>query len=192
MKVTSMGKRFGIDIDGTVTSPAALLPFINKAFKMNITLEDVKEYDLNTVVNVPEQEFSKWFIENEPIIYEKSPLADGVENALNIWKNEHELFFISARPSYLLENTKKWFTQKGLSFHHIDLIGSHYKIDAAKKYKLDIFFEDKHDNAVMIHEECKIPVILFNTPYNQEPIPNGVIRVDTWKQASDWVDRWLK
>ena len=47
-----MKKRFGIDIDGTVTSPSAILPFINKAFGMNITLADVKQYDLNPVVNV--------------------------------------------------------------------------------------------------------------------------------------------
>ncbi len=57
---------------------------------------------------------------------------------------------------------------------------------------MDIFFEDKHDNAVMIHEECNIPVILFNTPYNQEPIPNGVIRVNNWKQAYIWVENWVK
>jgi uncharacterized protein len=185
-------KRFGIDIDGTVTCPASLLPYINKAFGMNITLADVKEYDLNSVVNVSEKEFENWFIENEPIIYAGSPLAQGAECVLNTWKNDHELYFISARPSYLLEPTKKWFTDKGLSFHHIELIGSHDKIATVKKHQVDLFFEDKHDNAVMIHEECHIPVILFNTPYNQDPIPQGVIRVDNWNQAYNWVEKWIK
>lgn len=187
-----MKKRFGIDIDGTVTCPTALVPYINKAFGMNITLEDIKQYDLTSVVNVSEKEFSHWFMENEAVIYEESPLAAGADQILNIWKKQHELYFISARPTHLLENTKSWFNSKGLFYNHIELIGSHDKVAAAKKYNVDLFFEDKHDNAVTIHEECEIPVILFNTPYNQDPIPKGVIRVDNWKQAYNWVEKWLK
>lgn len=187
-----MRKRFGIDIDGTVTCPSALVPFINEGFGLNLTLADVKEYDLNKVVNVPQEKFSKWFVENEPVIYEESPLAEGAENILNTWKKEHELFFISARGSHLLENTKKWFNKKGLSYNHIELIGSHDKVAAAKLHQVDLFLEDKHDNAVMIHEECDIPVLLFNTPYNQDPIPKGVVRVNNWYEANTWVKNWLR
>ena len=35
-----------------------------------------------------------------------------------------------------------------------------------------------------IHEELDIPVILFDTPYNRNPIPDGVIRVYDWQQAN--------
>lgn len=186
-----MRKRFGIDIDGTVTCPTSLLPFINKGFGLNITLEDVKEYDLTKVVNVPEETFAQWFIENEPIIYEESPIAPGAEKVLNTWKKDHELFFISARGTHLLDNTKKWFNKKGLTFHHIELLGTHDKVATAKRHHVDIFLEDKHDNAVMIHEECHIPVLLFNTPYNQDPIPKGVVRVNNWTEANNWVKNWL-
>ncbi|MCM3725143.1 hypothetical protein M3226_05445 [Neobacillus cucumis] len=185
-------KRFGIDIDGTVTSPTSLLPFINKAFNLNILYEDVNQYELTPFVNVPEKEFAKWFTENEPIIYEGSPPAVGAIDVLNKWKHKHELYFISARGPHLLDVTEEWFFQQGLTFHHIELIGSHDKVETAKKQKVDIFFEDKHDNAVMIHEECQIPVILFDTPYNQDPLPEGVIRVKNWREASEWVETWLK
>lgn len=187
-----MRKRFGIDIDGTVTCPTSMLPFINKAFNMNLKYEEVDEYDLTPFVHVPEHEFAKWFSENEPVIYEGSPPAKGAAAVLNKWKHEHELYFISARGPHLLEVTKNWFMKQGLTFHKIELIGSHDKIEAAKKYKVDLFFEDKHDNAVMINEECGIPVILFDTPYNQDPIPKGVIRVNNWREANHWVENWLK
>ncbi|MED3624790.1 5' nucleotidase, NT5C type [Neobacillus thermocopriae] len=188
-----MKKRFGIDIDGTVTCPTSLLPFINQAFNINLAYEDIIEYDLTPFVNVPKEEFAKWFAQNEPIIYEGSPPAKGVKSVLNKWeKQQHELYFISARGPHLLEVTKKWFIDQGLTFHHIELIGSHDKVEAVNKYGIDLFFEDKHDNAVIIHEECKIPVILFNTPYNQDPIPKGVIRVNTWNEAQIWVDQWLR
>ncbi|WP_338379247.1 hypothetical protein, partial [Enterococcus faecium] len=49
-----MKKRFGIDIDGTVTCPSSMVPFLNEAFNLNITLDDVKQYDLMPLVSVSE------------------------------------------------------------------------------------------------------------------------------------------
>ncbi|MFT8320368.1 MAG: hypothetical protein ABF649_05620 [Bacillus sp. (in: firmicutes)] len=184
--------RFGIDIDGTVTSPSTFVPYLNESFQLNITLDHIKEYDLYPLVNIPKEEFNQWFIDNEPRIYADSPLAEGASYVLRKWAEEFELYFISARSSHLLEITKKWFLTNQLSFDHIDLIGTHHKIAAAQKYEVDIFFEDKHDNAVMIHEECGIPVILFDTPYNRDPIPEGVIRVASWNEAYEWVTNWAK
>lgn len=189
--VFKMKKKFGIDIDGTVTSPSAIIPFINNAFGLNITLKDVKQYDLNPVVNVSEEEFARWWVENEPIIYAESPIADDAASVLTEWKSKFELCFISARSPHLLDITKKWFSDHNLGFDKIELIGTHDKVAAAKKHKVDLFFEDKHDNAITIHEECKIPVLLFDTPYNQDPIPEGVIRVFSWKEASHWVKNWI-
>lgn len=182
--------RFGIDIDGTVTSPSTFVPYLNESFQLNITLDDIKEYDLYPLVHVSQAEFDQWFIDMEPTIYAASPLAEGANLALQSWADLHELYFISARGSHLLDVTKTWFENNGISFDHIELIGTHHKIEAAKKYQVDIFFEDKHDNAVMIHEECGIPVILFDTPYNRDPIPEGVIRVTSWQEAVDWVNNW--
>jgi uncharacterized protein len=185
-------KRFGIDIDGTVTSPESLLPHINEYFKLNLTLNDITQYELTEVLNISPQVFGTWFKEAEPHIYKKSPIASGAKVILDDWKEQHELYFISARPSELLQLTKEWFDAQDLMYHHIELIGSHNKISTAKKYDVDIFFEDKHDNAVMIHEELNIPVILFNTPYNQKPVPKGVIRVNDWTEANQWVQKWLR
>lgn len=184
-------RRFGIDIDGTVTSPDSMIPFINKDFGLNITLDDIKQYDLNPIVNVSEKEFARWFFKNEPLIYSKSPLASGAASVLSKWQKEHELFFISARGSHLIEVTEQWFRDHQLGFHHIELIGTHDKVESVKRHNVEIFFEDKHDNAVMIHEECKIPVLLFDTPYNRNPLPKGVTRVQNWKEASDWVENWI-
>ncbi|MFD2446080.1 hypothetical protein ACFSO7_19150 [Bacillus sp. CGMCC 1.16607] len=187
-----MKKRFGIDIDGTVTCPSSLIPFINDAFKLNLTLADVKQYELTPLVNVPEQEFAEWFTKTEPAIYNGSPLAEGAKDVLFDWAREHELYFISARGNHLLDITEKWFKKHEIPFHHIELIGTHHKIEAAKDHKVDIFLEDKHDNAVMISEQCQIPVLLFDTPYNQDPIPSSVIRVNNWLEAATWVKKWLE
>jgi uncharacterized HAD superfamily protein len=183
--------RFGIDIDGTVTAADTLIPHINKQYKTNIVLDDVTEYDFLSAFKQPVDalEFSRWFKENEGYMYSVSELAKDAQTILNNWQSNYELFYISARNLAVLPITQKWFEENEVPYHHIELIGSHDKLEIAKKHQVDIFFEDKHDNAVNIAEELNIPVILFDTPYNRLSVPKNVIRVYNWLEADNWIKR---
>jgi len=184
-------QRFGIDIDGTITSPSTFLPHINKSFNLQINLNDMKEFDIVPLIGITEKEFWKWMDENEPSIYLDAPLASFAKKVLNSWKHVFDLIYISARRELHFDVTRQWFTKNSVYFNQIDLIGSHDKISTVKKHQISLFFEDKHDNACDISEECDIPVILFNTPYNQQPIPKNVIRVEDWQEAEKWVNHWF-
>jgi uncharacterized HAD superfamily protein len=184
-------RKLGFDIDGTVTCPAAIVPFINEAFHLQLTLENLTDYDLLKVVDVPEKDFTDWYEKKEAEIFTFSPLAEGAKEALLKWGTDHELIFISARGENVLDVTKEWFISHGIRYDHIELIGSHEKVESVNKYGVEIFFEDKYENAIEIQEKCQIPVLLFDTPYNQGSLPNGVKRVFSWKEARNWVEEWL-
>lgn len=77
-----MSKRFGIDIDGTVTSPETFVPHLNKAFNANLTYEDITEYDFLPFVNATREELAQWFTDNEAAIYKTSPLAPHAKEIL--------------------------------------------------------------------------------------------------------------
>lgn len=181
--------RFGIDIDGTLTCPTSLLPHINKQYELELVLDDIKVYDLTKAFPVDEKAFYTWYKSVEGHIYDTSPPQAYAKEILDDWKLQFELFYISARGENVYDTTLDWFKREEIPYDHIDLIGSHYKIEAAKKHNVDAFFEDKHDNAVDIHEELDIPVLLFDTPYNRKPIPKGVIRVYDWQEANNWIKR---
>ncbi|MDN4609047.1 5' nucleotidase, NT5C type [Sporosarcina highlanderae] len=181
--------RFGIDIDGTVTCPTSLLPHINKQFGCNLVLDDIKEYDLTKAFPVKEEEFYEWYRQAEATIYETSPAVEHAKMILLELQQRFELYYISARGKNVQDCTVQWFEREEIPYDHIELIGSHHKIETAKKFEVDAFFEDKHDNAVGIHEELNIPVFLFDTPYNREPIPEGVIRVKSWQEANEWINK---
>lgn len=185
--------RFGIDIDGTVTTPDTLIPHINKQYNTNIVLDDVIEYDFLSAFpfQVDRIEFNKWFKDNEPHMYSVSDLAKDAQRILSDWQHQYELYYISARDTKLYDVTHQWFLKYEVPFHHIDLIGSHDKLKAAKTHQVELFFEDKHDNAVMLAEELNIPVLLFDTPYNRDPIPKNVIRIQNWKEAHQWVQKYF-
>lgn len=187
--MTSIKHRFGIDIDGTVTCPATLIPHINRRYNINMTIADVTEYDFLSGFPYPvdRQEFQRWFKENESHMYEVSELAANAQSILTSWQNDYELYYISARGENVLDITKNWFTNFNVPYDHIECIGGHDKIEIAKKHQVEAFFEDKHDNAVQIAEELKIPVILFDTPYNRLAIPSNVIRVTNWLEANEWI-----
>ncbi|WP_243290575.1 hypothetical protein [Bacillus sp. FJAT-47783] len=182
--------RLGIDIDGTVTAAETFVPYLNKSFGLNITLEDIKQYDLTTILNINQEEFWKWMDHHEPTIYQQAPTAPYAKQVLNEWNDTHQLIYITARRKHLEELTYKWFHENKVSYHHIDLVGTHDKLSAAKNHEIDIFFEDKHDNAVMLAEELCIPVLLFDAPYNRDPIPNNVIRISNWLEAKTWVNHF--
>ena len=177
--------RFGIDIDGTVTCPSTLIPHINKQYKTNITLADVVEYDFLSAFPYPvdRAEFQAWFAQNEPAMYRVSEAAKHAKEVLNAWHKQFELYYISARGENVLDITHNWFAEQAIPYDNITLIGSHNKVQTAKDFAVDAFFEDKHDNAVMLAEELQIPVILFDTPYNQQPVPRNVYRVNDWLEA---------
>lgn len=183
--------RFGIDIDGTVTTPDTLLPHINQAYQVNLTLDDVKEYDFLSAFpyDVDRHAFAKWFKANERYMYEVSEIYPDAQKILSHWHQRYDLFYISARHNDLLDTTVHWFEQQQVPFDRIELVGSHDKVETAKRLDVHAFFEDKHDNAVMLAETLQIPVLLFDTPYNREATPDNVIRVSSWQQADETIRR---
>ncbi|MFA9455814.1 hypothetical protein ACERJO_03500 [Halalkalibacter sp. AB-rgal2] len=184
-------KRMGFDIDGTVTDPNTFIPYLNKHFKKNLTLDHLIEYDLTSILGITEEQFWEWMGQFEGTIYSEAPIAMNAEQTLHEWSKHHDLVYITARRKHLTDITHQWFTEKQLPFDHIELVGKHDKLDAIKEHEVDIFFEDKHDNAVAIAEEFQIPVILLDTPYNRLPAPELVIRATNWLEAKAWVERWL-
>ncbi|MGM9968677.1 hypothetical protein [Rummeliibacillus sp. TYF005] len=180
---------FGIDIDGTVTTPDFLLPYINEAYQTNITLDDVKTYDLTEALAVDKADFFKWFKSEELNMYKNPPIQLNAKRILTNWYPNVSLNYITAREENSRAVTDHWFKANHLPYDTIDIVGATDKVIAGRRHGVQLFMEDKHDNAVRIHEELDIPVLLFDAPYNREAIPNGVVRIKSWLEAENWVKK---
>lgn len=178
-------QRLGIDIDGTVTCPTTFVPYLQRDFNNNLKYEDITEYNLANVLNCNEDIIATWFEDNESHIYKHSPVAEGAKNILNELKHEYELFYISARHHQLEDITKEWFDFHNIPYDQITLTGSHNKLEVTKEQNIDIFFEDKLDNAEDINRILNIPVLLFDTPYNQKQLQQGVYRIHSWHEVKN-------
>ncbi|MGV3272505.1 hypothetical protein ACH32G_12160 [Bacillus sp. CIS52] len=181
--------RLGIDIDGTVTAQDTFVPYLNRSFHLSITLDDMTDYDLTKLLNITAEEFWEWMNVHEAAIYKEAQLAEFAKQALDGLKEEHRLIYITARRSHLEDVTLDWFANRNVHYDHIELVGSHHKVEAVKKHGIDLFFEDHHGNATMIAKEAGIPVILFDSPYNQLPTDSNIIRVQNWLEAVAWINK---
>ncbi|KAF2421980.1 hypothetical protein ACMXZI_06515 [Bacillus subtilis] len=180
--------RLGIDIDGTITAQDTFVPYLNRSFNLSISLNDMTDYDLTKLLNITQEEFWDWMNQNEAIIYKEALLAQHAKQSLDLLKEEHKLIYITARRTHLTDITYEWFDRQNIHYDHIELVGGHHKVEAVKNHNIDLFFEDHHGNAMMIAKEAGIPVILFNSPYNQLPIDSNIIRVNNWLEAVQWMN----
>ena len=180
---------FGIDIDGTVTGQEFLLPFINNHFKTNLVLDDIKQYDLSEALPVSTEDFYKWFYATELEMYKNPPLQQDVVRILNRWHPDTNLNFITARNSNATDVTETWLQSSKIPYDALEIVGNASKIHAAKKQNVELFFEDKHENAIILAEELDIPVILFDAPYNRQSTPKNIVRVNHWQEAEQWVKK---
>ncbi|WP_276734412.1 hypothetical protein [Bacillus sp. (in: firmicutes)] len=181
--------RLGIDIDGTITAQDTFVPYLNRSFNLSISLNDMTDYDLTKLLNITQEEFWDWMNQNEAIIYKEALLAQHAKQSLDLLKEEHKLIYITARRTHLTDITYEWFDRQNIHYDHIELVGGHHKVEAVKNHNIDLFFEDHHGNAMMIAKEAGIPVILFNSPYNQLPDDSNIIRVNNWLEAVHWMNK---
>ncbi|OOV78534.1 5' nucleotidase, NT5C type [Mammaliicoccus fleurettii] len=181
--------RLGIDIDGTVTCPKTFVPYLQRDFNEQLKYEDITEYNLANVLNCEEEEMLNWFKNNESYIYQNSPVAEGAKDILSQLQYQYELYYISARHNYLEDITKEWFNLHNIPFDQITLTGSHNKLEITKNQNIDVFFEDKLDNAEDINHQLNIPVFLFDTPYNQKELQSGIYRINSWHEVSPLLNK---
>lgn len=178
---------FGIDIDGTVTTQEFMVPYINDYFKTNVTLEDFTEYNLLKVLPIDPKAFEQWFLATEIEMYTNPPLQQHALQTLQKWHPHACLNYITARQNNSLDVTNNWFKRHQLPVDTLNIVGNASKVLAAKEHGVELFFEDKYENAIQLNEELNIPIILFDAPYNRLALPKDVIRVHDWQEAEQWV-----
>jgi uncharacterized protein len=177
--------KYGIDIDGTVTDPSFFLQYVGSKFNTDVTYEQVTEYDIEKFLGVSREELEKFLDMQQKHMYEQSPAIPTAQKVLKKWEQykEAELRFISARPNKYTEVTREWFERNNIPYDGLHLLGGHDKRRYVTESGIHLFLEDRYENAVEISEDCRIPVILMDTPYNRKPVPDKVYRAYSWKEA---------
>lgn len=182
--------KFGFDIDDTLINLREhAFHIYNKNLKQNVPIEQFHEI-MKVEIHEPfgltaEQGSAMWKKSLEEIYYTSCPpYPDAVETLLELDKQGHEIYYITARPSEHGERTKEWLIAQGFPVEESRFycgMKDQDKVKIIQSLKLDYYFDDKPDVLNTLSEES-LKVYVMNQSYNQHlQIP----RITDWSELKN-------
>lgn len=165
---------------------------MNKYLGTSIDFEMASEYELHTYTDMEQIEFWEFMVKSghELGIYRESIPQELVKHHLWALRKQYDLHYVTARSEIVRPVTEEWIKQHELPLDSLIMTGSHDKVQVVRDLSLDLFMEDRLENAIQIAEDTSIPVILFDAPYNRRPLPENIVRVSSWDEAVQTIHKF--
>lgn len=177
-----------VDIDGTITDPYYWLKYVNPYFHTNLKSEDIVKFDICRILNIDDETYNEFYDELGEQIHLDNIPRDFAVQVLNKLAEEHNIYYITARPDKYRQVTEKWLCENGLPKVPVYMMGHHNKAEQAKELKCDIFIEDRYRNSVFLAKEG-IKVLMLDTNYNRYPLIDNMTRVLGWEDIQKEVKK---
>jgi len=171
----------GVDIDGVLAD--------NNKFIVDHTIKyfadrgkpivNAKSYSIKEMFGLSEKDASDYFrISASNYINNIDVMQDAKDVIEKLKKDGHKIIINTARP--LTSETLEWLKHHGIMYDEF-ASSRHYngcKLVVAKKYALDVHIDDAVDEIKLLSP--RIPVIIFDTPYNTDVNINNTYRARNW------------
>lgn len=187
------GRFIGIDIDAVTQATFIMaLKKASQSLGKVILVEHLTKYlELANIAQkngIPADkalEFSKGAWNNDDV-YLNSPEMPGARILLETLDQlKIPYIFISSRPVEFEDVTRKWFKNTFPLVPSKNIIlgrkegvhGGDFKAQMAQKFGVGLHIEDAMEEAVIIADKAKIPVLVVPQPWNAEAIENDRIKL---------------
>ncbi|WP_161954170.1 5' nucleotidase, NT5C type [Candidatus Methylomirabilis limnetica] len=188
--------KIGIDLDDVLAdSLPHYLQAFNERFGFEVRLADAAWRIADRFPQIPRQEADDFFSTLiEDGFFSARPLIPHAKEAVQaLIEDGHSLYIITGRTLRDERITMDWLTRVGVLSHFeavvhraLDPVERH-KSGAASALDLGLFIEDELAVALAVAETA-IPILLFDYPWNQGPLPGNVRRVGSWGEALTRID----
>lgn len=171
----------GVDLDGVLGDILAVsVRALNDYFGREVRVEEVRDYDLSKVYGLSREEIREFFAARQDLLEEMPPMP-GAGPCLQSLSRRCRVTIVTARPPFQEDMTRNWLARHGFAYHDLVLVGSHDKREACRRAGIEVFIDDRLENALMLASEG-LPVILFAAPHNRSPeLPPGVVSLEGWE-----------
>jgi len=179
----------GIDIDNTlVTTSAAVLEYINERLGTNFTIEDIKEYYIENLLNPQYQWIVKESFLNKAMWQKVKPIKDAFETVEKLYDDGHTIYFCtSTEPENLRKKIK--YISRHTNFSY-DFVKNHMiNIKDKRLVRLDILIDDYVEN--LIGDRTYFSLCL-DYPWNRfigENFTYDFKRVYNWKEIYNEINK---
>ncbi len=180
-----------IDIDGTITEPFFWIEEINRYFNKSVNSHKISADPVHESCEISREEFMIYYEKHGEELHEKANMREHADTYLKKISEEHNIFFITARPPRMENVTVKWFGRYDIPNTQIFFLGSHDKLEKARELDCDIFIEDRYENAIQL-SEAGIHVLLIDCEYNRDLLNDYIKRVYSWNEVYEEIRNYEK
>lgn len=179
----------GIDIDDTINNLSdVLLEYGTKYNKENAIEYNIQKenYDFQKAFGWTEEQEYDFKAKYLGTCFAKATIKNGAKEYIHQLKEEgNKIYIITARtPEKAVKNVKeiseKWLKEQGIELNKLE-IGCEEKVEKCREHKIDVFIDDNTIHCNSVKESLGIPVLLFDSIYNQEE--KDLTRVHSWEEA---------
>lgn len=197
MEISSNKPKIGVDIDDTLLDfVGAFVRYHNERYKTRLKKVDFTSYSFDTAIGGTMNEAVEKVYElcMTNFFRERPPFSNAVKT-INSLKQTYELFIVTSRPDYLLNQTIEWINRHfSNSFSNIFFSSNHYTgRENSGKSKAEICLDKKIsfmiDDSLEYCNQCSekgVEALLFgNLPWNQDGKFGDKIRVNNWLEVGE-------
>jgi uncharacterized HAD superfamily protein len=182
----------GIDIDNTITHTSDMIAKYAGVFGKENDLPtklDLREYYLEKSLNWGKENTDRFLRTCLMDIYQRvAPKQNAIEVIQELHKT-NTIILVTSRnqqlPS-LTETTLKWLNDNKVEFdklimNNTDNMHHFSKLSVCLENNVEVMIEDHHELAYELSE--RIPVLMFDYPYNAHVATDNIIRITDWTQV---------
>lgn len=195
-------KKIGFDLDDVLLNFSdPFREFLNKKYSTNVKREDLKTFYIEKFFglsdDVVKNEVAAFLLHDD---HKNTLPIDGSMPVIQKLSQKYILEIITAKPDYLTDDTYEWlakyfngmFSVVHFTNHFQDSHKKRKKSDVCKSEGVNIFIDDSLDNAIDV-SSVSIPVLLFDTPWNQSDVlPKLVKRVFSWEEIEKEIENLIQ
>ncbi|CBE69970.1 MAG: hypothetical protein F9K13_07620 [Candidatus Methylomirabilis oxygeniifera] len=183
--------KIGIDLDDVLAdSLPHFTQAFNRHFDLDIELPDAAWRIADRFPQISRREADDFFTEliESGFFSSRSLIPHAKEAVETLVDGGHDLYIITGRTPRDERITMDWLARVGVRSYFEAVVHrtcdpvERHKADVASGLALSLFIEDELTVALTVAETA-IPVLLFDRPWNQSPLPGNVRRVESWHEA---------
>jgi len=183
--------RIGVDVDDVlVESLPAYLELFRRRFGREVKIEEAAWEIFRRFPEIPAEEIRGFYAELEQTDFlgRRPVYQEAVIGVRTLAAAGHRLFVVTGRLAQHQDHTRRMLEGAGLLGLFEDLVHrdgeslAGYKPRVLRELGLQLHIEDELDMARAV-AEVPVPVLLFDRPWNQGELPEGVTRVGDWEQV---------
>lgn len=184
-------KKIGFDLDDVLMDfNNSLCIFHNREYGTTYSRNDIFTFNLEKVWNCGREQAVRRVLDfyDSELHTNILPVIGAVDGILAL-KDSYDLYIVTAKPEALKDQTYRWlhkhfyhaFKDVYFTNHFLGEGPRRSKGEICRELGIDLFIDDSLENAYSI-ATVGVPVLLFDTPWNQEDVAPPIHRVKGWEQ----------